>query len=245
MSQDSRAVRRRVYDSYVSETMALSRQYDESSYRRWSANTYRRVRDWLPADRSVRCLDVGCGHGNVLHMLACNGYHDIQGVDASSEQVALAQRVCSNVVRGDAFEYLVSRQGVFDVVLAFDVIEHFTRAECLEFLELVFGALRPGGCCILQTPNADSPWCSSVRYGDLTHETAFSPQSLQIALRLVGFRQCECRETRPVAHGPASAVRWLVWQVLRLGMRTWNIVETGSAGSGVLTRVFRARALRP
>ena len=59
------------------------------------------------------------------------------------------------------------------------------------------------------------------------------------------FQDVERREQGPVPRGLASSVRYLLWQVLRLSMLARNLVETGSRGSAILTRVFIARARRP
>jgi hypothetical protein len=83
-----------------------------------------------------------------------------------------------------------------------------------------------------------------VRYGDSTHETGFSPALLGQLLALTGFREPEYRETRPVVRGAASLVRSVLWRCVRQLLRLWSLAETGSAGSGVLTRVFLVSALR-
>lgn len=235
-------MRDRVYGRYVTDKMELVREYDEASLEGWSRNTYRQIHRWLPEDRTAAILDVGCGHGNLLHLLASQGYRNFEGVDRSEEQVALARRITDRVTCADVFEYLAGREGAYDLVLAFDLIEHLDKREVLEFLDAVFAALRPGGTLLLQTPNADSPWLASERYNDFTHEIAFNPHSLENVLRLAGFVDYAARETGPVVHGVPSAIRWIVWQVIRGGLAVWNLAETGSIGSGVYTRVFRARA---
>lgn len=238
-------VRDQVYGSYVSHKMRLIRAYDDDSLTRWSDNTYRQIRKWLPEDRDAVILDAGCGHGNLLHLLSSRGYRNIEGVDRSDEQVALARRVAGRVTCADLFHYLEAREAAYDLVLAFDLIEHFERSEVLAFLGAVFRALRPEGLIVLQTSNADSPWLVSERYADFTHEIAFNPHSLEHLLRLTGFVDYTASETGPVVHGVPSAIRWAVWRMIRGGLAVWNLAETGSAGSGIYTRVFRARARKP
>jgi hypothetical protein len=97
---------------------------------------------------------------------------------------------------------------------------------------------------VLQTPNGESPFGGSVRYGDFTHETCFTPPLLGQLLELTGFGAAECRECRPVVRGAASLARSALWRALRQLLRIWNLAETGSAGSGILTRVFLASAVR-
>lgn len=49
-----------------------------------------------------------------------------------------------------------------DVIVAFDVIEHFTRSELLAFVDEVRRVLTLGGRWIIHTPNAESPFFGRV-----------------------------------------------------------------------------------
>jgi SAM-dependent methyltransferase len=143
---------------------------------------------------------------------------------------------------GDLLAFLRARPQRFDLLTGLDIVEHFTKDEVLEFLDACRGALRPGGRLVLQTPNGESPFGGAVRYGDFTHETCFTPALLAQLLELTGFTAVECRECHPVARGVVSLLRIALWRVIRQLLRLWNLAETGSAGSGVLTRVFLASA---
>jgi hypothetical protein len=115
------------------------------------------------------------------------------------------------------------------------------------FLDLCHEALRPGGRLILQTPNADTPWGTHLRYGDFTHEVCFQQNSLKYLLQLCGFSGIEHREMGPVPWGYslASSLRHLAWRTIRLGLQLYNLAETGSPGSGTFTRVFLISAIKP
>ena len=117
---------------------------------------------------------------------------------------------------------------------------HFYKDEVLRFLDACNNALKPGGRLVLQTPNADSPWGMSIRHGDFTHEVGFNPNALTRLLSLTGFQAIESRETGPIplGHSIKSTIRFFIWQIIRAGLKLWNLAETGSAGSGIFTRVF-------
>lgn len=236
-------VRERVYETYVSHKMSHERAYETADYERWARNTYRQLKAWLPADPHARILDAACGHGNVLFMLKMYGYRNIEGVDLSEEQVALARQVAGSVHQGDVLSFLAERKDTYDTVIAFDLIEHFGKQEVLSFLQHARDSLRPGGQVILQTPNAASPFGCGHRYHDFTHEIAFDPACLADVLRLSGFQDIQFQETGPTVHGPRSAVRWVIWHGVRGLLQVWNLAETGTPQS-ILTRVFRARATR-
>jgi 2-polyprenyl-3-methyl-5-hydroxy-6-metoxy-1,4-benzoquinol methylase len=199
------------------------------------------LRGWLPESKDAEIVDLGCGQGKFLYFLKKQGYKNIRGIDLSPDQVNCARKVTDNVERANILDCLTKQKNNnFDLITAFDVIEHFTKDEALKFLNLSFSLLKPNGRIILQTPNADSPFGTTIRYGDITHEWCYNENQLRRLLKHIGYTEIEARETEPVRSGYSikSSIRWLMWQCLRIGLKAWNIVETGTSGSGILTRVF-------
>lgn len=101
--------------------------------------------------RDHRILEIGSGHGRMLHHLLSNGF-DVRGVETSASRIAEGGRVY-----GDLPYTLVSGadvpfdDGAFDVVLSFDVFEHIPDTD--RHLGEVFRVLKPHGYYLLQTPN--------------------------------------------------------------------------------------------
>ncbi len=229
--------RDRIFNAYVSRGRAAGAA-DPLAVARRGRYLEKVLEGWLPVGREAEIADLGCGSGDLLACLRNLGYLRLQGVDASLEQVELARRHVPEVTHGDLFDVLRDHDGSLDLVTALDVVEHLDKARVLPFLDGCHRALKPGGRLILQTPNAESPWCTDVRYGDFTHETCFNAHSLGWLLELCGFTGVEARETGPRALGARSLGRAVLWRLIRLGLAAWNLAETGSAGSGVYTRVF-------
>lgn len=183
----------------------------------------------LPPERSARILDLGCGFGALLVALRNAGYRNTFGVDVSPEQVAAARSLGDfNVTCGDLLEYL-HRQPTdsFDVVVLFDVIEHFTREGLLGLMSEVRRVMRSKGRVIVHVPNGEAIAPGVVRYGDLTHELAFTPASLRQLAHACGMNAAEIIEDRPIAHGPVSMVRAFLWWCMTLPLRVLRMVETG------------------
>lgn len=228
--------RERIYRHYVTVRGSALAPQEIAGLSPRAPYLRRIIRRHFPQDRQAVILDLECGHGALLHFLREAGYQRVFGVDLSPEQVAAAQRMGIEGVReGDLFETL---QGLLDqsqdVVVCFDVIEHFHREELLRFAEEVARVLRTGGRWIVHVPNGESPFAARIRYGDLTHELAFSRESLAQLCLSCGFSQVDCYEDAPVVHGAASALRYLAWKAIRGILRLYLAAETGDGGRAAI-----------
>lgn len=194
------------------------------------------IRKHLPEDRSASMLDLGCGTGALLYFVREAGYMNVAGVDRSPQQVAEAARLgIPGVTEGDLLETLRALpEASQDAVLAFDVIEHFTREELLALVDEVHRVLKPGGRWVIHTVNAEAPFFGRIRYGDLTHEMAFTTRSLAQLMLASGFRSVSSFEDVPTVHGVKSAVRHLAWRAIRLACRVYLAAETGETGRGAV-----------
>ncbi|MCL1926180.1 MAG: class I SAM-dependent methyltransferase [Syntrophorhabdaceae bacterium] len=199
------------------------------------------IRNHFPADRNASILDLGCGHGALIHFARLAGYKNIRGVDGSPEQVAAAKRLgIEGVEEADLSVFLSKQQAEsVDLVIAFDVIEHFTKDELLGFVDHVCRVLKRNGRWIIHTVNGESPFFGCVRYGDLTHELVFTRKSIHQLLLSSGFFNVRCFEDAPIPHGVKSAARWGLWKAIRSVLRLYIAAETGDAGNGgIFTQNF-------
>jgi cyclopropane fatty-acyl-phospholipid synthase-like methyltransferase len=236
----------RIYANYASVMQDSVGVFDGILATRWGAAYGHYLRKWLPVSKQAAIADLACGSGKLLHFFKECGYTDLQGVDLSPSQVRLARQVVPSVQEGSLFEFLRSRPAAFDLITGLDIIEHLSKDEVLEFLDACNGALKPGGRLVLQTPNAETPWGSALRYADFTHQVCFTPDCLGRLLSLCGFEHVAAREMGPVPLGYSwpSTARFVLWSGLRSALRLWNRIESGGPGSGIFTRVFIVSALK-
>lgn len=232
--------RERIYTTYGHDFQTAEKTFDFQGARRWGRAQSYQLRYWLPSDKNARILDVGCGSGRLLCFFSDCGYRNLAGVDICSQQVALSKQVTPCVIEGNLVQYLEHNPNSYDLIVGYDIIEHFHKDEVLRFLDGCYSALAGSGRLVLQTPNADSPWGTTLRYGDFTHEVSFNSNVLSHLLRLAGFSEIEAREAGPALWGisPSATIRYFLWSIIRLGLLAWNLVETGTTGNGILTRVF-------
>ncbi len=202
--------------------------------------------DHFPPSRDARIVDLGCGHGALLHFARDAGYTQVSGIDGSPAQVDAAKRLgIAGIRQGDALTLLAAEpEASFDAVVAYDVIEHLTKDELVDMTDAVRRVLKPGGRWLIHAPNGLSPFAGVMRYGDLTHEQAFTPESLTQLFLASGFREASFYEDPPAIRGLKSAVRRLLWRVVRGLMRFALVVETGMPEYRVLTMNLIAVAVK-
>lgn len=194
----------------------------------------------LPENKHAKIIDIGCGSGGFVYFLKRLGYENTYGIDISPEQIQVAKNLgIDNAECVDNMVFLKDKQNTYDVVIAKDLIEHFSKENIIELLTLAFNSLKQGGLLIIQTPNAESPFGSRFRYYDFTHSVAFTKSSLSQVLRATGFENVKCYPMGPIPHGLKSSVRFLIWNVIQILIKFYMLVETGSS-NGIYTQTIIA-----
>jgi 2-polyprenyl-3-methyl-5-hydroxy-6-metoxy-1,4-benzoquinol methylase len=200
------------------------------------------IREHFPADRQSRILELGCGHGAFLYSMHKEGYVNAVGIDGSEEQVKEAQRLgISGIKKGDLVEYLGGcGEESLDLVIAFDVIEHFSKDEISLLVDNVYKTLKKGGKLICHQPNSEGPFGNFMRDWDFTHETGFTRQSIAQLFLSSGFSSIQSYEDKPVVHGIKSLARFILWDfVIRPIYNFITLVEAGAKGrSAIYSRNF-------
>jgi len=140
-----------------------------------------------PAGR--RALDVGCGRGEWLGLIAEHGW-DAIGVDSNPSMAAVALSSGVRVYVMDALEYLHGCDDAsFGLITAFHVVEHVDTEVLTGLLMEIERVLMPGGVVILETPNPENLTVSSWSfYMDPTHQAPLPPALLQFFVRGAGLR---------------------------------------------------------
>lgn len=188
----------------------------------------KRFGSFLPEDKTERILDVGCGFGSLVYSLNQMGYVNTIGFDISYEQIDVADSLdIQNVYQADLWEELPPFHKEFGLVFLRDVIEHFTNEEIIKILSLCWRILKEGGKLVIQVPNAESPFFGRIRYGDFTHETAFTERSLTQILAMIGFSQIELQSVEPFRFSLKSTIRTVLWKILQSLYRLALDIELG------------------
>jgi 2-polyprenyl-3-methyl-5-hydroxy-6-metoxy-1,4-benzoquinol methylase len=209
-------------------------------YRKWHSDRTEHVRamksfyqkmlsPYLPSDRNITILDVGCGMGFALLALQDFGYEKIQGIDIDRGQVmSCLDKGIKAIQVKDSVQYLLEHANSYDLIISFDVVEHIPYEGQLDFLKAVNKALKPTGQLICTVPNASSGLASRWRYIDWTHHASFTEHSLDFLLYNAGFKNNQIFGTeyfsRPSLKSLLRVTPWLHW-LLFLTVRGFRRLE--------------------
>ena len=143
-------------------------------------------------------VDVGCGRGEWLELLAENGV-EAYGVDTNDTFVKRNVERGLDVRHADAVEHLLSIEpGSIAAVTAFHIVEHMEFADAVRLVDAALVALRPGGLLVFETPNPTNLVVgASTFYLDPTHRNPIHPAFLQFLVESRGFVDVEVRDLHP------------------------------------------------
>jgi 2-polyprenyl-3-methyl-5-hydroxy-6-metoxy-1,4-benzoquinol methylase len=152
------------------------------SFKNWSANDFMVTpgREARYYDGEVGCdlrgkdvLEIGFGNGQFLNWAKQHGAN-VSGTEVNDEQLARAKHAGIPLLASNLPDNLPQHMYGFDLIVAFDVMEHLTVSQNASLLESVALMLKPGGRFIARFPNGQSPLGLLHQNGDLTHEVALS-----------------------------------------------------------------------
>ncbi|HEV8203501.1 MAG TPA: methyltransferase domain-containing protein [Pyrinomonadaceae bacterium] len=185
-------------------------------------------------DRRPRILDVGCGTGANLLMLA--EYGDAEGVDISEDALAFCRERGLDKVRLGAGEQLPYDDGTFDLVTALDVVEHMD--DDLAGLREMRRVLRPGGRVLLFVPTFMFLW--GLQDDVSNHRRRYRLPELRRVLEQAGFEIERTTYANITFFLPILVMRQLM-RLTGVKAESENNINV-SALNGVLGSVFGAES---
>jgi 2-polyprenyl-3-methyl-5-hydroxy-6-metoxy-1,4-benzoquinol methylase len=154
----------------------------------------------LPKD--ARILEIGCGTGHNLPMLARFGRVDAVEIDDAARSVA-EQRLGRPVGSGPLPELTGVPDGQYDLVALLDVLEHVQ--DDVAALKSIATRLKPGGTILLTVPQY--PWMWSGHDVANHHHRRYVKATLKSALKAAGLRLDLLSSFNSLLFLPAAAQR--------------------------------------
>jgi glycosyltransferase involved in cell wall biosynthesis/SAM-dependent methyltransferase len=133
-------------------------------------------------------VDVGCGRGEFLDVLAAAGIA-ATGVDSDEGMVARCrEKGHADTVHGDGVAYLEGLEDAeLGLVFCAQVIEHMPPEALQRFLRVAHAKLRPGGLLVAETVNPHSVAAMKAFWVDITHQHPLFPETMLALCRIAGF----------------------------------------------------------
>jgi len=143
---------------------------------------------YIPNKKEMRILVISCGPGYFVNLLVKEGYTNVTGIDSFEEKVAHARRHGLNCLTADAFEYLESAQQPFDLIICEQELNHLTKDEILDFLNLCWDKLDDAGMLIAHSLNGANPITGAEALAqNFDHHNSLTEYSLQQVLEHCHF----------------------------------------------------------
>ena len=154
-----------------------------------------------------RVLEIGFGNGSFLAWAKAQGAL-VVGTEIDEGMLARA-REKGFVALPSALAGLAASGQRFDVVVAFDVFEHWDKETLIANLKCIAALLDTGGLVLARFPNGHSPFGRVHQHGDITHQTALSKSSIEQLAGITGFTVVR------VSNAASVPVRCDMWSALK------------------------------
>jgi 2-polyprenyl-3-methyl-5-hydroxy-6-metoxy-1,4-benzoquinol methylase len=154
-----------------------------NSWKSWSKDSFFRFSDhedrYFSADFEgvslprAKILDIGFGNGALLSW-AKNRGADVYGIEILQTSLERAREKNIPLLSSELGDNLPKFVNFFDVIVAYDVLEHLNLSEIIRALDASAQMLKPGGMLMLRFPNGQSPFGRFLQHADHTHRSTLS-----------------------------------------------------------------------
>jgi len=177
----------------------------ENQFRGTRALVMDRLRVYLPLLREhmlgtedMPALDVGCGRGEWLELLARERLK-ASGVDQNWVMVEMCRRFGLQAEQGNVLAYLKTLENSsVGVVTGFHIVEHLSLEVTVALLDETVRVLKPGGMAIFETPNpANLLVASNTFFLDPTHKRPLPSALLRFLAEARGLRKVRVLPLHP------------------------------------------------
>lgn len=136
-----------------------------------------------------RLLEIGCGRGGFLHL--ARAYFKVEGLEISAYASRLARDSWGLAVRQEDIETALLPQKTYDVVAAYNVLEHLADPPAV--LDKIYASLCAGGVLAGSVPNnfalLGGLHTLLTNFFDPTHVSTFTPGRWLDLFHAAGFNE--------------------------------------------------------
>jgi len=142
----------------------------------------------VPSNKDIKVLVISCGPGYFVDMLNRHGYNNVTGIDSFEDKIEHAKARGLNCEVANAFEYLENTSEPFDMIFCEQELNHLTKDEIIEFLNLAWSKLTPGGTLISHALNGANPITGPEALAqNFDHYNTFTEYTMRQVLEYTNF----------------------------------------------------------
>jgi O-antigen chain-terminating methyltransferase len=143
-------------------------------------------------------LDIGCGRGEWLELMADEGLA-AKGLDLNSVLVEQCRQKGFHVEQNDALNYLRSLpDNTLGAITSFHLIEHLDFDTRVALFDESVRVLKPSGIALFETPNPRNLLVGACNFwADPTHLRPLYPETHEFLMEYRGFSQVKLRYLHP------------------------------------------------
>jgi SAM-dependent methyltransferase len=170
------------------------------------------LREALAGEPNRTIVDLGCGRGEFLDLLAKRGLEAL-GVELNEEMVDRSRARGLKVESGDLVSYLRALPDAsLGAVTAIHVIEHLPLEAILSVFEECARVLKPGGIAIFETPNPENVLVGACNfYIDPTHIRPLHPSTMRFLAEARGLTRVRVEYFRPMTVPDLGSPQLSAW----------------------------------
>lgn len=142
-------------------------------------------------NKSGRVLDIGCGRGEFLELMAENGIN-AYGVDVYKPFIDFCQELGFDVIYGDALTHLntIPDNSLGGIFMS-QVVEHLPGNYIIALIKTAYKKLIPGSYFIIETPNPDCLAAISEFNIDISHIRPVHYKTLEFIFKEADYSSIE------------------------------------------------------
>ena len=163
--------------------------------------------------QDVDVLEIGFGTGSFLAWCRNRGCR-VSGSEIAERSCQEAEAAGVPLVSVNLQEAAEAHPEAFDLVAAFDVLEHLPAQSLVADIEAIWAMLKPGGYLIARFPNGQSPFGLVPQKADVTHMSELSLMRLEQIVPHGLFETVRYAGSAP-SYGSIASPKWALRRLRR------------------------------